>query len=356
MIVRRDVFDDDHLPRTLSHRDAQIHAFLDRVQLGARDDRDGDLLVSGPSGVGKTALARYSLTRYERSAGIPFAHVKTMGKSDGDILRSAIRQHPGADPVFANTPTDELPRRLEQAVIDQFVIILDEADDLAERDVLHDLLEIDGVTIVPICHDPDTWLSRAAADVRGRFHTHMALDRYSVDELADILDERARIGLPDGVITRSQLEEIADTVAGVARNGIQSLRASAEVAHEEGAETIQDRHIEQGYERARQRIREANLDSLTTHHHVLYEIVRRDGALTGTRLHAAYDELGDEAYRGHPQTPIGRRARRLKLSKLVDYDLIEREDVPGGVEYQVVDPDVRSDLELKGLPRFRPRN
>jgi Cdc6-like AAA superfamily ATPase len=60
----------------------------------------------------------------------------------------------------------------------------------------------------------------------------LILDCFGVNELADILEARARRGLPSGVVTRKQLEVIADEVAGVARKGIQPLRQAALLAEE----------------------------------------------------------------------------------------------------------------------------
>jgi len=69
--------------------------------------------------------------------------------------------------------------------------------------------------------------------------------RYGVDELSSILRARADQGLPPNVVTDDQLRTIADEVAGVARYGIQALRAAAELATERGHHRVRDVDLEE---------------------------------------------------------------------------------------------------------------
>lgn len=162
-------------------------------------------------------------------------------------------------------------------------------------------------------------------------------DRYDVDELADILRPRARQGLVDDVVDEPQLRELADGAAGVARRGIRSLRAAAELAGERGYTQSTDADVADSFERARSRIREMNPQSLSFHHHVLFELIRESGEIRAAELNERYETRAEKLCEGQLVTPISRRWRRTRLSKLVEYDLIEREDIPGGVAYEVID-------------------
>lgn len=51
-------------------------------------------LISGSSGVGKTVLACHTLNRLEKHASVSRAHIRSLCKSTGAILREVIRQHP----------------------------------------------------------------------------------------------------------------------------------------------------------------------------------------------------------------------------------------------------------------------
>jgi len=189
----------------------------------------------------------------------------------------------------------------------------------------------------------DEWLSRldTADDYLHRPSVQLGLGRYGVAELADILEPRARRGLVHDAVGRDQLERIADRAAGNAREAILTLHGAATVASERDRETIVEADIPPGHERGQRWGREAALSSLPLHHHVLYELIRHAGSISGERLHTWFDDIADDVYAGYPKTPICRRSRRIKLNKLDEYNLIESEN-----NYRVLDAEVRSDLAL----------
>ena len=338
MITRPDVFDDEHLPRHLLHREGAVETLTRAWAPVRHGDRADDVLLHGPSGVGKTALARHTLQRLD----VHTAHVRCLGQTTGDILRGVLADLPGADPV-GNEPLEDLDLQLRERVDDPVVVVLDEADGLPATDALPRLLDVPLLSVVVICHNPDDWLARVDDRVRRRLAGHeLGLDRYGVDELADILEARARLGLPPSSVSREHLEAIADEVAGVAREGIQSLRAAAELAGERGHSQIREPDVDDAYERARRWIRESNLQSLPIHHHVIYELIRQWGPLGGGALHERYDEIAAAALADVDRTPLSERARRNKLDKLIAYDLVAAEGQGPHREYRVVDERLRS--------------
>lgn len=346
MIADPQVFEDEHLPHRLEHRDAELDHLSRALQPVLDGARAEDVLLSGPSGVGKTVLSRYALARLDERAPVASAHVRCLGSTAGGILRDVIDALPLQADVHRGTPVDELVATLQAGLDAPAVLVLDEADDVPETDLLDRLARVPDVSTVMICHEPEDWLARVGDHHRRPFEGehHLPLTRYTSGELADILAERAARGLHPAAVERAQLEEIADRVAGVARRGIQTLRAAAAVAGERGHAEIQARDIADGYQRAREQIREANLNSLPIHHHVLYSLIRQEGPLTGTELHAFYDEMADSAYQGRAQTPVSRRWRRTILAKLVSYDLVDRVEQDGDVQYMPIDLSLRSPL------------
>jgi Cdc6-like AAA superfamily ATPase len=109
---------------------------------------------------------------------------------------------------------------------------------------------------------------------------HIQLQRHGTEELADILEIRANQGLAKDLVTRNQLRTIANHVAGIARFGIQSLYAAAELAVELSHETIRAVDIEDSYDQALRRIRQSNLNSLPLHYHIAYEIIFLNSFMT----------------------------------------------------------------------------
>jgi Cdc6-like AAA superfamily ATPase len=346
MILRPEVFDENHLPRTLMHREGEGEVIADAVRGAGAGEPADSVLISGTSGVGKTVLAKHTLCELERQRGVPWTHIRTMGATRGTVFREAIAGHPRGSEPATNTPVADLETQLRDLVDAPYVVVLDEADDLARTDIPGTLLEVDQLSIMVICHDPQEW--RAAADprVERALDRRLHLERFSTRELTDILRRRADHGLQSHVVSPAKLERIADEVAGIARRGIQSLRAAAELAGERGHERIATDDVDDCFERARQAIREANLSSLTYHHQLIYGCVFRRGTMSSREIHDRYDEHAGALYQDVPLTPISRRDRRTKLNKLVEYDLVVRDGPDNDPQYHVRDGELEPAVEL----------
>lgn len=332
MIVRRDVFDEDHRPQRLLHRESETTLLLEALDPGEDGSHRGHAVLSGSSGVGKTVLSKQCVERLRGRRGTIDAHVRCLDVAPGTIYRRTVESFQrGPDDVPRTEPVDDVLAMLERIVADADpagVVILDEADDIVQEAV-DTLSSMAGLSVVVICHDPDAWFSRLGPGVRDRFTagTHIDLDRYSVNELADILERRAEAGLRRDIWTRAQLEAIADHQAGVARDAIQSLRAAAEVAHQRGHDEIRETDLERGYERAKRDIREANVRSLPFAYQFLYELVRIYGPVSSSKLYNLADKHQDIVWADRPaRPPSTNRARRNQLSKLRSYDLLETEN------------------------------
>jgi len=345
MITDPRVFEDDHLPRELMHREGAVETLLRAWEHTRLDETGDEVIIAGSSGVGKTALARHTLQRLATQTGINHAHVRCLGATPASILRT-VCQEIGAGPP-GNASTEVLQERLIEAVDRPTIVILDEADDLPSSPALDLLAGVPQLSTAVITHDLHRWIARLD-HVESRYAdaTTLTLDRYGVSELADILGARARAGLPPTAVTRGQLERIADDVAGVAREGIQALRAAAKLAAERGHGTVESADIDDSFERARHRIRQSNLRSLPYHHQVLYAILFETGPLEAAALHDRYETVAAAAYDDHRLTPVGKRSRRNKLQKLITYDLVAREGPQHDPTYVAVDEDVEPTLTL----------
>jgi len=345
MITEPRVFDDDY-PAQIKHREAEINVLSTAVEPILDGDRGNDMLLYGPSGVGKSALTRYVLDQLDQAQPTAYARVRCLGKSTAGILRSILRQLPGSTPAktaSARSLSSELKNRISEPT----VVVLDEGDDLPATDSLSVLRGVQKLSWVAICHDHHDWLSRVDDDTRHAVTSWtLGLEKYTTAELSDILDERRRVGLEHGVVSDRQLEQIADDAAGVARDAIYGLRAAARLAEERSHETIRESDVGDCWARAQRQLREDALDSLPYHHHVCYEIIRRRGPIRSAEFHRQYDIIADVAYSGRDQTPVCKRERRNKLQKLADYDLILQNGERSGREYRPADASITSPLDL----------
>ncbi|GGK74354.1 Cdc6/Cdc18 family protein [Haloarcula sebkhae] len=351
MIADRSVFDDCWSPQRLRHRDAEVDRLTAALAPAKCGEQANDLLIEGSPGVGKTVLARHTLDRVSKRHDLAYTHVECMGASTAGIIREALATV-GPTPA-TNTPLEDLCLSLRERVDEPLVVVLDEASDIHDTKALDRLADVDGISLVIICYNADEWLAHAPGRITRRLHGQtLTLDRYGVTELADILEPRAEKGLKHGVVSRRQLETIANEVAGVARYGIYSLLAAAELAQDRGHYTVRDEDVAGAYPLAQEWMRQAALDSLSYHHHVLYALVRDAGRIEGQTLHDRYDAVGDRLYDGRSQTPLAKRSQRRKLRKLADYNLIETLGSTRDRAYAVVDESVRSgyDIDVTVVP------
>ena len=90
MIIDPRVFEDVYLPRELMHRESEVGQLSRAFQPAVSGSAPHNALISGPSGVGKTVLARHTLDRLEKRAPVSHAHIRSLGKSTGAILRKAL--------------------------------------------------------------------------------------------------------------------------------------------------------------------------------------------------------------------------------------------------------------------------
>ncbi|WP_436909017.1 Cdc6/Cdc18 family protein [Halosimplex marinum] len=323
------------VPREIEHRDAEVNhlsSVLDPITEGEPADT---ALVTGPSGAGKTCLAKFVTERLrEEVLDIETVYVNCWRNYTRfrtlyqilDTLGKTIDIH------RQSTPHDELVERLQQYDGPRTVVILDEADQLENPDVLYDLHSLPQFGLICIANSEEDLIARVDDRLVSRLRSseHVRMDKYHVDQLQDILAARVRRGLDPDAITDAQLRRIADAAAGDARLAIGILRTAASAADRRGADRITDEMLLDAASDARDSIRQTNLDSLTPHQRVVYDIVREHGPLGPGEIHEYYtDEVED---------PRTKRTVRNYLSKMTQYNLLTAEGTSRDREYALVDP------------------
>jgi Cdc6-like AAA superfamily ATPase len=115
-------------------------------------------------------------------------------------------------------------------------------------------------------------------------------------------------------VDRQHLEHIADAAAGDARIAIGILRNAARDAERAGQDELTADLVEAAVPEARQQVRQANLETLTDHQRVLYDIIEEHGEIDPGELYGQYQERVAD--------PKTKRTVRNHLQKMVHYDLI----------------------------------
>jgi len=152
MLTRPKVLSDDHLPQRALHREyatAQLLAALDSDSHARQN-----VLLSGSSGVGKTALTKICLRDLAAERDLWTTRIRSLGTTAGTIYRRVLESLPsGPASVPSNRPVAEVRQQLREAVTRPVVVVLDEADDVP-LEAVDTLLGTRHVALVVICHDP----------------------------------------------------------------------------------------------------------------------------------------------------------------------------------------------------------
>ncbi|AXR78974.1 Cdc6/Cdc18 family protein [Natrarchaeobaculum sulfurireducens] len=348
MIKNRWVFEDKYETQIL-HRHDELQSLsrsLGRTEHGLSAN---DVLIHGPSGVGKTASARYMLRNLRQQWGLEWSLIECSDQTCNGILHEAITRHRNRTVVHRNQPRADLLEALDDVVSGPYVLMLDEADVIPDLGVLRDLYSIDGISVIAITHSDTEWLSRVDRNIQPRFHgdSQVPFQKYHVDELVDILEPRVEHGLIGQPIDVAQLEWIADETGGVARWAIKSVLAAAKIADERHHDTILDKDIEDSFDRAMQMIRKDNLRSLPVPYLRLYELVRAIGPVDGSEMRAAYDEHQEMIFEGRDRDPVTWRRAWDYLAKMADYDLLEMPGETNSKVYEVIDPELEAPVDFE---------
>jgi len=324
MLQNARVLRPEFVPRELQHRDHEHTALTEALNPLTRGERADPVIITGPTGVGKTHLTKFTLERLqETELALETALVNCWQNYSGYRALFRILEELGRtlDVHRQSTPQDELIERLRD-YDGTCVIVLDEVDQLEDKGIIYDLRRMPQFTLVLITNREEDLFGSIDDRLQSRLHGTRTIhfEPYGLSELTAILRSRADAAFshPDPISTEL-LEEIADAAAGDARVAITVLREAAKNADRTGREQITSADIADAIPEGRQAIRDQNLEALKPTQRTLYtileEYVSEHGeSMQPSQLYAEYEERADD--------PVGNRQVRRHLNKLDHYELV----------------------------------
>jgi orc1/cdc6 family replication initiation protein len=321
------------VPGDVRHRDGEVDALSSALNPLIRGRHTDPVLLTGPSGTGKTCIARHVGDRLREESDAVVQYVNCW--EDYSRFKTLYRLLEGIGRAYdihrQSTPGDALLDRLRENLDAPYVAILDEVDQLEDKEVLYALRRTDGLSLVLIANAEEELYAPLEERIASRLNTarRIQFDRYGVDELVAILEDRVRWGLRESAVTHDQLRWVADAAAGDARVAIGSLRMAAEVADDEGVSRISDAMLREAAPEARAEIRQQSLEKLTPHQRVVYDLIEEANGIRPDALREAYCEAVDD--------PRSERTLRNYLRKMRRYSLVTAKGEGKARSYRVVE-------------------
>lgn len=334
MIRDARVLQSDFVPREVEHRDAEVDALSSALEPVTRGDSAETTFLFGPSGTGKSCIARYALAQLRETViDVDTQYVNcwqhyTRFRALHRILDGVGQTR---DVHRQSTATDELLERIYDYDGAAYVVVLDEVDQLEDKRLLYDLYRTPGVSMVLIANRERDLFADLDERLTSRLRSsrRVQFNKYGIDELVAILSARAKWGFEPDAVDREQLARIADAAAGDARVAIAILRNAARVAEREELTTIPAHIVDEAVPEARAELRQKDLDGLSPHQRTLYEIIAEHGEIDPGELYGQYREQVNE--------PKTNRTLRNYLRKMCHYNLVVAEGENRARTYRVVD-------------------
>lgn len=329
MLIDERVLTADFLPAEILHRHDEIKSLsrtLQPISDGEIDSGAG-AFIWGPTGTGKTCTTRHLLEKLSETATVDSAIVDCWQQQTSAALYYTLLNEidPGHTRKRGVTPTAELWDRLDDHIENQFVIVLDEADQLQDQQALYQFYEHDLITPILIANRKLDFFVELDDRVNSRLRGYTAIhfQNYSDDELVAILQHRADAALRPGAVSDKDISTIAKHAHGDARLAIGILRNA--VRNAEG-ESLESHHITAAIGNAQNELRQNTLEKLSDVQRRLFGILVSHGEQSLSEL---YDR-----YAAQVEDPMVKRTIRNHLSKMADYDLIRRHGENRGRTYE----------------------
>jgi cell division control protein 6 len=314
--------------------------------------RPSNLLLFGKPGTGKTAAARSVVDRLSKKASelntdviVLFINAKIAGGSAYKVIfeiaeELGINKEQEKQVHFTGLSMGEATDRVLNFIQRKklnLVLVIDEIDSLVERsgdDILYNFTRANQrmkggfITLIGISNSL-TFKDKLDPRVRSSLsEEEIVFNPYTVDQLRQILQERAKLSFIEGAISEAAVNlcaAMAGREHGDARKAIDLLRVAAELAEREGTIKVDEKHVRASEDRIERDAPFVALKNAPAHHKlVILAIIKSTNGTTG-KVYDIYLSLCKHT----EQKPLTQRRmtqiiNELDLLGLVSTDIINQ--------------------------------
>ena len=371
LFSNRGVLSSDYVPKKLPFRDEQTSEVAEVLSPILHDSKPSNLLLYGKTGTGKTAVVQYVLSELKSNAKtdqtnliIVYVNTRIAGTVYGTLAEFAgfLDLPEGGRIPFTGLAIAEVTKRVFKHIKSNrlhVVFVMDEIDHLVREsdgaDILYQLtrsserLAPGFITLVGISNDLQFKENLDPRVLSSLGEEELVFPPYTVDELREILTERAKVAFRRSVVSPAAINlcaAMAGSEHGDARRAIDLLRIAGEVAEREGLRKIDDACIRKASEKIEvDRVDEAIRSLPVQNKAILAAVSRFDGGTNTGELFLAYSNLckkmgiealtqrrvsgilGDLDLLGLVEASVvskGRRGRTKKIQLLIGKDTLEK--------------------------------
>jgi cell division control protein 6 len=349
LVKNRQALTIDYVPEKLPFRDEETKALAQVLSTIFKGARPSNLLLFGKPGTGKTAAARSVVDRLAKKASelktdviVIFVNAKIAGGSAYKVIfeiaeELGINKEQEKQVHFTGLSMGEATDRVLNFIQRKklhLVLVIDEIDSLVDRsgdDILYNFTRANQRMKSGFIGISNSLTFKDKLDPRVRSslsEEEIVFNPYTVDQLRQILQERAKLSFNEGAISEAAVNlcaAIAGREHGDARKAIDLLRVAAELAEREGTTKVDEKHVRASEDRIERDAPFVALKNAPAHHKlVIVAIIKSTNGTTG-KVYDIYLSLCKQT----EQRPLTQRRmtqiiNELDLLGLVSTDIVNQ--------------------------------
>lgn len=309
VIKNPNVLDFDYVPEELLHREEPLR-LMSQMFKPLLSNIPQNIVIKGPVGTGKTAIAKKfcsSLVNIARKQGkiVEYVHINCRKRSTDAMALLGILNHFDSRFPDRGFSVQEMLQVLRKQLLKrnaQLLVVLDEADAILKKNnsnIVYNLTRFsdesskEKIPISLILISQKDVLSMLDSSSLSSFKRGnvIPLNKYSRDELLDIIRQRIFLAFHNGTVDDGCCELIADIASewGDARFAIELLWKAGVVADQKHVQMVVPEHVRNAKAETYSIVTESKLRNLDRHQLITLQSIAKRLQKDGT----AYVKTGD---------------------------------------------------------------